>query len=109
MKKRVWNEKKDEKFFERVKKCVLYKTQIGNFTELNMATEKINNKFKYTVRTNYKHFTKQIKPSDRIWKHKDFLIDNFKAMFMSSLNFEHCLTLFKGQICFFPLPSCIEK
>lgn len=67
---------------------VLYKTQIGNFTELNMATEKINNKFKYTVRTNYKHFTKQIKPSDRIWKHKDFLIDNFKAMFMSSLNFD---------------------
>ena len=28
---------------------------------------------------------------------------------MSSLNFEHCLTLFKGQICFFPPPSFIEK
>ena len=41
---------------------VLYKTQIGKFTELNMATEKINTNFKYTVRTNYKHFTKIINP-----------------------------------------------
>ncbi len=67
---------------------VLYKTQIGKFTELNMATEKINTTYKYTVRTNYKHFTKLIKPHDKILKHKEFLIDNFKAMFMSSINFD---------------------
>ena len=51
---------------------VLYKTQIGNFTELNMATEKVNSKFRYTLRTNYKHFTKQIKMHDSILKHKEF-------------------------------------
>lgn len=67
---------------------VLYKTQIGNFTELNMATEKISSTFRYSVRTNYKHFTKQIKAHDSLFKHKEFLIDSFKAMFMSSLNFD---------------------
>lgn len=67
---------------------VLYKTQIGNFTELNMATEKVSNTFRYSVRTNYKHFTKQIKAHDSIFKHKEFLIDSFKAMFMSSLGFD---------------------
>ena len=67
---------------------VLYKTQIGNFTELNMATEKINSSYRYNLRTNYKHFTKQIKPHDSILKHKDFLIDNFTNMFMSSLSFD---------------------
>lgn len=67
---------------------VLYKTQIGNFTELNMATEKVNSTFRFAMRTNYKHYTKQIKPHDSILKHKDFLIDNFTNMFMSSINFD---------------------
>ena len=79
---------------------VLYKTQIGKFTELNMATEKINTTFRYTVRTNYKHFTKLIKPYDRILKHKDFLINNFKAMFMSSINFDPEFLMQKLQVAY---------
>ena len=77
---------------------VLYKTQIGNFTELNMATEKVNSTFRYTVRTNYKHFTKQIKPHDSIFKHKDFLIEAFTNMFMSSINFDPEFLLKKLQL-----------
>ncbi len=76
---------------------VLYKTQIGNFTELNMATEKISSTFRYSIRTNYKHFSKRIKSHDSILKHKDFLIDSFKAMFMSSLNFDPEFLLKKIQ------------
>ena len=79
---------------------VLYKTQIGNFTELNMATEKVNSTFRYTVRTNYKHFTKQIKPHDSILKHKDFLIDNFTNMFMSSINFDPEFLMRKLQVAY---------
>lgn len=79
---------------------VLYKTQIGNFTELNMATERINTNFKYTVRTNYKHFTKLIKPHDKILKHKEFLIDNFKAMFLSSINFDPEFLMQKLQVAY---------
>lgn len=67
---------------------VVYKTQIGNFTELNMATEKISSTFRYTVRSNYKRFSKTIKSYDSILKHKEFLIDSFKAMFLSGLNFD---------------------
>ena len=79
---------------------VLYKTQIGKFTELNMATEKINTNFKYTVRTNYKHFTKIIKPYDKILRHKDFLVNNFKAMFMSSINFDPEFLMQKLQVAY---------
>lgn len=78
----------------------LFKTQIGNFTELNMATEKINNTYQYKVRTNYKHFIKQIKSTDKILKHKDFLIDSFKGMFMSSINFDPEFLLQKLQIAY---------
>ena len=66
----------------------LFITHIGNFTELNMATEKVNATYRYTVRTNYKHFKKQIKPHDSILKHKDFLIDSFTSMFLSGINFD---------------------
>ena len=79
---------------------VLYKTQIGNFTELNMATEKVNSTFRYTIRTNYKHFTKQIKPHDSIFKHKDFLIEAFTNMFMSSINFDPEFLLKKLQVAY---------
>ena len=79
---------------------VLYKTQIGNFTELNMATEKVNSTFRYAVRTNYKHFTKQIKPHDSILKHKEFLIDNFTNMFMSSINFDPEFLMRKLQVAY---------
>jgi len=67
---------------------VLYKTQIGSFTELNMATEKLNRSYTYAVRTNYKHFTKQIKAHDSLLKHKEFLMDSFTNMFLSSINFD---------------------
>ena len=76
---------------------VLYKTQIGNFCELNMATEKMNSTFRYNVRTNYKHFTKQIKTHDSILKHKEFLINSFTEMFMSSINFDPEFLLRKLQ------------
>ena len=76
---------------------VLYKTVIGNFCELNMATEKISSTFRYSVRTNYKHFTKQIKQFDSILRHKEFLIDSFKAMFLSSINFDPEFLLKKLQ------------
>lgn len=66
----------------------LFKTHIGNFTELNMATEKVNATYRYTVRTNYKHFKKLIKPHDSLLKHKDFLIECFKSMFLSGINFD---------------------
>lgn len=66
----------------------LFRTHIGNFTELNMATEKVNATYRYTVRTNYKHFKKQIKPHDSLMKHKDFLIDSFTSMFLSGINFD---------------------
>ncbi len=79
---------------------VLYKTQIGNFTELNMATEKISSTYRYTLRTNYKHFTKQIKPYDSILKHKEFLIDNFTNMFMSSINFDPEFLMKKLQVAY---------
>lgn len=79
---------------------VLYKTVIGNFTELNMATEKINTVYRYSVRTNYKHFTKQIKPHDSILKHKEFLIDNFTNMFMSSINFDPEFLMKKLQVAY---------
>ncbi len=79
---------------------ILYKTQIGNFTELNMATEKINSSFIYNLRTNYKHFTKQIKPHDSILKHKEFLIDNFTNMFMSSISFDPEFLMKKLQVAY---------
>lgn len=79
---------------------VLYKTIIGNFTELNMATEKVNTNFRYSIRTNYKHFTKQIKQHDSILKHKQFLIDNFTNMFMSSINFDPEFLMKKLQVAY---------
>ncbi len=87
---------------------VLYKTQIGNFTELNMATEKVNSTFRYTVRTNYKHFTKQIKPHDSILKHKEFLIDNFTNMFMSSINFDPEFLMKKLQVAYVIRTTSLE-
>jgi len=77
---------------------VLYKTQIGKFCELNMATEKVSTALRYNMRTNYKHFTKQIKPLDKILRHKEFLIDSFKNMFLSSVNFDPEFLMRKLQI-----------
>ncbi len=67
---------------------VLFKTQIGDFCELNMATEKANTAYRYVVRTNYKHYSERMKPHESILKHKEFLIENFKNMFFSSVNFD---------------------
>ena len=87
---------------------VLYKTQIGNFTELNMATEKINSTYRYVLRTNYKHFTKQIRPHDSIMRHKEFLIDNFTNMFMSSINFDPEFLMKKLQVAYVIKTSSME-
>ena len=68
---------------------VLFKTIIGKFCELNFATEKISSTSYYTLKTKYKHFTTdQIKPHESPIKYKDFLIESFKSMFMSSLGFD---------------------
>ena len=87
---------------------VLYKTQIGNFTELNMATEKVNSAFRYTLRTNYKHFTKQIKAHDSILKHKEFLIDNFTNMFLSSISFDPEFLMKKLQVAYVIRTTSVE-
>ncbi len=87
---------------------VLYKTQIGNFTELNMATEKVNSTFRYSMRTNYKHFTKQIKPHDSILKHKEFLIENFTNMFLSSINFDPEFLMRKLQVAYTVSTTSLE-
>lgn len=67
---------------------VLFKTHIGNFCELNMATEKISSTSYYTLRTKYKHFKLPVKPHESPIKYKAFLIDCFKSMFMSSIKFD---------------------
>lgn len=67
---------------------VLFKTQIGNFCELNMATEKVSSTSRLTLRSTYKHYSKVIKAHDSLMKHKQFLIDNFKNMFLSGVNFD---------------------
>ena len=79
---------------------VLFKTQIGKFTELNFATEKLNTVYRYNLRTNFKHFVKQIRSGDSLMKHKEFLIDSFKDMFISSLNFDPEFFLKKLQAAY---------
>ena len=65
-----------------------------------MATEKVSATYRYTLRTHYKHFTKQIKPHDSILKHKDFLIESFSSMFMSSINFDAEFLFKKLQVAY---------
>lgn len=79
---------------------VLYKTQIGSFTELNMMTEKVTSTRRYNVITNFKRFAKLIKPHDSLMKHKDFLIESFANMFMSSLNFDTEFLFKKLQVAY---------
>ena len=79
---------------------VLFKTQIGNFCELNMATEKVSAVYRYNLRTNYKHYTKPIKPGDSLLKHKEFLVDNFTNMFLSSINFDPEFLMRKLQVAY---------
>lgn len=67
---------------------VLFKTQIGNFCELNMSTERISTSSRLTYRSTDKHFSKPIKLHDSLMKHKQFLIENFKNMFISGVNFD---------------------
>lgn len=69
-------------------RIVLFKTHIGNFCELNMRAEKISSTSRFVMRTNNKHFTKQIKPHDSLMKHKDFLINSFKEMFLSGIDID---------------------
>lgn len=76
---------------------VVFKTMIGNFTELNMATEQVNTNYRYLLRTNSKQFKKLIKPHDSLLKHKDFLIDSFTSMFLSGISFDPEFLLRKLQ------------
>lgn len=87
---------------------VLYKTIIGNFTELNMATERIDTVYRYSLRTNYKHFTKQVKAHDSLMKHKDFLIDSFSNMFLSSINFDPEFLMKKLQVAYIIKTTSME-
>ncbi len=79
---------------------VLFKTQIGNFCELNMATEKMSSTARYTLRKNDKKFRIPIKPHDNLLKHKDFLIESFKSMFFSSINFDAEFLMRKLQVAY---------
>lgn len=87
---------------------MLYKTQIGNFTELNMATEVRPTSERLLLKTNYKHFAKEIKPHDSILKHKAFLIDSFTNMFMSSLNFDPEFLMKKLQVAYIIKTTSME-
>ena len=79
---------------------MLYKTQIGSLCELNMATERLDSNYRYTIRTNYKHFSKQIRHGDSLLKHKEFLIDSFTNMFLSSINFDPEFLMRKLQVAY---------
>lgn len=79
---------------------LLFKIQIGKFTEINMMSEKINRTYRYATRSNYKHFKKQIRQHDSLMKHKDFLIESFKSMFISSVNFDPEFLLQKLQVSY---------
>ena len=87
---------------------VLYKTQIGKFVELNMANEHVHSSYRYALKTNYKHFAITIKPYDGLMKHKDFLIDSFANMFMSSINFDPEFLLRKLQPAYTIRTTSIE-
>lgn len=79
---------------------VVYKLQVGNTCELHMETEKSNSTLRYTIRKNEKHFVKTIKHYDSILKHKQFLIDNFSNMFMSSIIFDPEFLFKKLQVAY---------
>lgn len=67
---------------------VLFKTHIGKTCELNMATERVSSTNLYAIRTKSKHFSIPVKPHESPFKYKNFLIESFKSMFMSSINFD---------------------
>ncbi|MBR1988277.1 MAG: hypothetical protein IKA36_04460, partial [Clostridia bacterium] len=77
-----------------------FKTQVGNLTELVMTNDTSSNKVRYTQRIHNKKCSKQIKPSDKLFKHKDFLIESFKDMFMSSISFDPEFLLKKLQVAY---------
>lgn len=68
---------------------VLYRTTIGAINEINMASEKNSaSNVNFAQRYTSKHFRKEIKAHESLLKHKDFLIDSFKNMFLSAVNFD---------------------
>ena len=79
---------------------VVYKLQIGNTCELHMETEKTTSTVRYTIRQNEKHFSKPVRMYDNILKHKQFLIDNFSNMFMSSIIFDPEFLIKKLQVSY---------
>ena len=79
---------------------ILYKTTIGNFCELNMANDTLPTIRNYKTRNSFKHFTLNMKPHESILKHKDFLIDSFTDMFISSINFDPEFLMRKLQVSY---------
>ena len=79
---------------------VVYKLQIGNTCELHMQTEKTTSTVRYTIRQNEKHFSKPVKVYENILKHKQFLVDNFSNMFMSSIIFDPEFLIKKLQVVY---------
>lgn len=79
---------------------ILYKTVIGNFCELNMANDNLPTAPTYRSKTRFKHFTLNMKPHDSLLKHKEFLIDSFTNMFISSINFDPEFLMRKLQVVY---------
>ena len=78
---------------------VLYKTSVGNFCELNMANDNLPTAPTYKSRR-FQRFSINIKPRESILKHKEFLIDSFTKMFLSSINFDPEFLMRKLQVVY---------
>ncbi len=87
---------------------VLFKTHVGNLTELVMTNDTTSTKVRYTQRLHNKKCSKQIKPTDKLFKHKEFLIESFKDMFMSSIAFDPEFLLKKLQVAYSIKTESIE-
>ena len=87
---------------------IIYKLQVGNTCELHMQTEQTTSTLRYTIRQNEKHFSKPVKSYDSILKHKQFLIDNFSNMFMSSIIFDPEFLIKKLQVVYIIKSESVE-
>lgn len=78
---------------------ILYKTVVGSLCELTMANDTLP-KTSYRSRNRFKRFITKMKPHDTILKYKDFLIDSFTNMFMSSISFDPEFLMRKLQVAY---------
>ena len=79
---------------------ILYKTVIGNFCELNMANDTLPSTRAYRPRNSFKRFTISMKPHESLLKYKEFLIDSFTKMFITSINFDPEFLMRKLQVAY---------